>query len=48
MFLLILMLTVTLAGLAAMKLCQAERPRDYSVWNDDIERRLLRTHTGSR
>jgi hypothetical protein len=48
MFLLILMLTVTLAGLAAMVLCQAAPPRDYSVWNDDVERRLLQTYTGSR
>ncbi len=48
MFLLILMLSITLAGLAAMEFRQAERPRDFSVWNDDIERRLLRTHHGSR
>ncbi len=46
MFLLILMLIVTMAGLVAMELCQAERPRDFSVWNDDIERRLLRSIPG--
>ena len=46
--LLILMLAVIVAGLIAMDLHQAERPRDYSVWSDDLERRLLRTRTGSR
>jgi hypothetical protein len=48
MFLFILMLAVIAAGLVAMDLCQAERPREYSVWSDDLERRLLRTRGGSR
>jgi hypothetical protein len=48
MFLLFLMIAVILVGLVAMDVCQAERPRQFSVWNDDIERRLLRTHHGAR
>jgi hypothetical protein len=48
MFLFLLMLAVIVAGLVAMDLCQAARPRDYSVLSDDLERRLLRTRTGLR
>jgi hypothetical protein len=48
MFLFILMLAVIIAELIAMDLCQAERPREYSVWSDDVERRLLRNRTGLR
>lgn len=48
MLLLLLALTVTLAGLVAIELGQAPRPREYSVWNDDLERRLLRIDSGSR
>jgi hypothetical protein len=38
---------IVLVGLMAMEFGQAARPREYSVWNDDTERRLLRNHSTS-
>jgi hypothetical protein len=48
MLLLSITIVVALAGLAAIELGQAARPREYPTWNDDMERRLLRTHVESR
>ncbi len=41
MLLLMLTLTIALAGLVAIELGQAARPREFTVWSDDIERHLL-------
>jgi hypothetical protein len=47
MLLFTLSLIIVIAGIAAIEFGQPARPREYSVWNDDLERRLLRTHAGS-
>jgi hypothetical protein len=36
-----IMLTIAVIGLLAIEFGQAARPREVSVWNDDLERRLL-------
>jgi hypothetical protein len=48
MLLLTITILVALAGIAAIELGQAARPREYPVWNDDTERRLLRNHIETR
>ena len=48
MLLMIFTLTVAIAGLAAIEFAQPRRPREHAVWNDDVERRLLRQHSGLR
>jgi hypothetical protein len=48
MLLFIFTITIAIAGLAAIEFNQAPQPRKYTVWNDDAERRLLRTQTGRR
>jgi hypothetical protein len=48
MLLFVLLLIIVAAGLAAIELGQAARPRGFTVWNDDIERRMLRDQFGSR
>ncbi len=42
MLLFLLTLTIALAGLTAIELGQPHRPRELPIWNDDVERRLLR------
>jgi hypothetical protein len=45
MLLFVLMLVIALSGLAAIEFHQAARPREVRVWNDDLERRLLRARS---
>ena len=48
MLLLTLTIVIALAGIAAIELGQAARPREFPTWNDDTERRLMRTRIESR
>jgi hypothetical protein len=43
MLLLILTLVLALIGIIAIEFGQAAPPRPLAVWNDDVERRMLRT-----
>ena len=54
----VITVTIAIAGIVAMEFGQARRPRGFTVrndrapnltvWNDDIERRLLRLEPGRR
>ncbi len=42
MVFMIVMATVVIIGLAAIAMAEPKRSPDFSVWSDDVERRLLR------
>jgi hypothetical protein len=46
MLLFLIMLSIVVAGLAAIEFSQAPRPRTISVWSDEAERRLLKSRFG--
>jgi hypothetical protein len=49
MIFMIVMATIVIVGIAAIAMAEPKRTPEFSVWSDDLERRLLRegkTHSG--